>query len=141
MEAQQMTSSDAFVKKVVVSSTENRTETLSNPTIPQMLDLIARLDTGDVVRLDLYDDPETTSMTVFASQVACHFTISVEESTNYYYLNEKEMPEQKRETAGHYFDASQVCEDRELAKQIIMAFAREGVRFPKVRWEEELLGE
>jgi hypothetical protein len=136
-----MTMPRTFVTKIVAVYAGRPQKDFNHPSVTEVRELVADLGIDGAMRLDLYDEPETTSMTVFAEDNAFHLTISVEESTNYYYSNGGEANDELIEIAGHLFDSTQICHDRALAEEMILAFWKQGERLPGVEWEEEALDE
>lgn len=115
-------------------------KTVVNPTEADVRELFADFGREGALRLELADESESTTMTVFAENDAFHFTISDQETDYFSFLNE-EAEEGEAEIAGHIFDERNVCRDRAVAEQIAIEFLKTGKPLASVQWTAESVEE
>ena len=110
---------------------------VASPQWEQVAQQLEKLHGGDVCRVDLYGEDESTAMSIHGQGDAFHIAVCANETSYHYFWNGQERTEELREIAGNLFSAHQVCDDFALVLDIAKEFWSTGQCLGSVQWVSE----
>lgn len=127
-----------FVQKIIaVARQPEARQQIANPAWREVEAALGQLATGTFVRVELLNEDETSSMTIYGEGGAYFIVISVKESLYHYFSNGQQPTGQLRAIGGNLFDTDKVCENLETVIQIANEFWLSGRCLESVKWISE----